>query len=190
MALDYSPYFPPGGKNSYNQIPVVPSTNSASSTSSGVKYKTFTTNFDTITDTYPNPTLASERAYNIGCSGYRKILISSSGNYQYAPCSNYQDYVTIMTGMEKINFPRRYYTFDPRENVFDVKNSINDVVYNGYDYKEQIFAKTLSNIIFLDPKKIPILDRYQKVVFALIESVKQIRNYFNYTVPFNNRRVF
>jgi len=28
------------------------------------------------------------------------------------------------------------------------------------------------------------------VVFALIETVKEIKNYFNYTVPFNNRRVF
>jgi hypothetical protein len=95
-----------------------------------------------------------------------------------------------MGQMGKVNLPRRYYTFDPRENVFDVKNSINDVVYNGFDYREKIFSKTLSSIMFLNPTTVKILERYQKVVFGLIETVKQIRNYFNYTVPFNNRRVF
>ena len=85
---------------------------------------------------------------------------------------------------------RRYYLFDPTENVFDVTASVNDTAPTGFDYKEQIFPRTLSNLIYRDPNKILILDKFQKVVFALIESVKQIKNYFNYTVPFNNRRVF
>ena len=67
---------------------------------------------------------------------------------------------------------------------------INDNAYTGFDYKEQIFPRTLSNLIYANPQKIPILDKFQRVVFALIETVKEIKNYFNYTVPFNNRRVF
>ena len=86
--------------------------------------------------------------------------------------------------------PRRYYLFDQRENVFDVTESINDNSYEGFDYKDQIFFRTLSSVIYASPQKAPILKRFQTVIFALIESVKQIRNYFNYTVPFNNRRVF
>lgn len=190
MALDYSPYFPPRGKNSYNNIPVVPSSTSSSSTASGIKYKNYTTNFDTVDDLYPTPELAQERSYNLGCSGYRKVLISSVGAFKYAPCGTPAQYLSIMTGMPKENMERRYYLFDQTENVFDVTQSINDKVYNGFNYKNQIFSRTLSNILYLDPKKIPILDKYQRVVFALIESVKQIKNYFNYTVPFNNRRVF
>ena len=74
--------------------------------------------------------------------------------------------------------------------VFDVTASINDNAYTGFNYKEQIFPRTLSNLIYANPQKIPILDKFQRVVFALIETVKEIKNYFNYTVPFNNRRVF
>jgi hypothetical protein len=190
MPLDYSPYFPPGGKNAYSNLPVVPSTNSTSSTSSGVKYKTYTTSFDTATDTYSTSSLAEVRSYNIGCSGYRKILVSAAGNYQYAPCQTNQEYIDIMSQMPKGDMMRRYYVFDPTENVFDVTESINDTAYTGFDYKDQIFPRTLSNLIYANPQKIPILDKFQKVVFALIETVKEIKNYFNYTVPFNNRRVF
>lgn len=190
MPLDYSPYFPEKGKNAYSDIPVSPSTSSTSNNSNGIKYKTFTTSFDTLTDLYPSSSLAEERSYNLGCSGYRRVLVPSSGVYKYAPCQTNQQYIDIMTQMPKKNMERRYYLFDPRENVFDVTESINDNSYEGFDYKDQIFSRTLSSIIYADPQKIPILQRYQKVVFALIESVKQIRNYFNYTVPFNNRRVF
>lgn len=190
MALDYSPYFQPKGKNSYNDLVVVPSSNSSSSTASGIKYKNYTTNFDKPRDLYSTPQEAEERAYNLGCSGYRQVLIASDGQYKYSPCGTPQAYLDIMSKMPKKNLERKYYLFDQSENVFDVTNSINDQVYEGFEYRDQIFSRTLSSVIYLDPKKIPILDRYQRVVFALIESVKQIRNYFNYTVPFNNKRVF
>lgn len=190
MSLDYSPYFPPRGKNAYNNIPVVPSSTSSSATASGVKYKNYTTNFDTLDDLYGATASAEERAYNLGCSGYRTVLVSGEGVFKYAPCGTSAEYLNIMSQMPKGDMQRRYYLFDQTENVFDVTQSINDTAYTGFNYKDQIFSRTLSNIIYLDPKKIPILNKYQKVVFALIESVKQIRNYFNYTVPFNNRRVF
>lgn len=190
MALDYSPQFSPEGKNSYNNYKVVPSNNSSGKNEEGYTYKNYTTNFDTINDLYPTSTQASERSYNLGCSGYRKLLISSAGNYQYAPCQTSAEYVSIISGIPKGDMERRYYLFDPTENVFDVTQSINDTAFTGFDYKNQIFPRTLSNLIYRDPNKILILDKYQRVVFALIESVKQIKNYFNYTVPFNNRRVF
>ena len=60
MALDYSPYFEPRGKNAYNNLPVVPSSTSSSNTASGVKYKNYTTNFDTVGDLYNTPALAEE----------------------------------------------------------------------------------------------------------------------------------
>ena len=92
--------------------------------------------------------------------------------------------------MEITNPTRRWYEFDPQENINDVQESINDRIYEGFIYKNQIFERTMSNLLFRDPTKNLILSYFQRVVFALIESVKQIRNYFNYTVPFNNRRVF
>ena len=190
MPLDYSPYFPDRGKNAYTDTPVVASSNSTSNSPNGIKYKTTTTNFGTVSDLYPTSELAQQRSYNIGCSGFRKVTISSQQSYAYAPCQSSQQYINIMTQMSKKNMPRRYYLFDQRENVFDVTDSINDNSYEGFDYKNEIFFRTLSSVIYASPQKVPILQKFQTVVFALIESVKQIRNYFNYTVPFNNRRVF
>jgi hypothetical protein len=95
-----------------------------------------------------------------------------------------------MKVLEPKQFKRKYYDFDPTENVFDIEANINDNVYEGFLYKFQIWERTLSNVIFRDPNKILVLESFQKIVYALIETVKQIKNYFNYTVPFNNRRVF
>jgi hypothetical protein len=92
--------------------------------------------------------------------------------------------------MPKIPVERRYYEFDPTENIYDVRDSINDNLYTGFEYKEQILKRSLSNVIFKDPIKDGILQYYNKVVFGLIETTKQIRNYVNYTVKKNNRRVF
>lgn len=191
MPLDYSPYFPDRGKNAYTDTPVIASTSSTSNSPGGIKYKNNTTNFGTVTDVYPTQELAEQRSYNIGCSGFRKVIVSAQNDSKFfAPCYTSQQYINIMSQMPKGNMPRRYYLFDQRENVFDVTDSINDNSYEGFDYKNEIFFRTLSSVIYASPQKVPILQKFQTVVFALIESVKQIRNYFNYTVPFNNRRVF
>ena len=95
-----------------------------------------------------------------------------------------------MQGMPKINQERIYYAFDPTDNIDDVRNSINDNIYTGFEYKEKIFEKSMSKVILRDPVKASILQYFQKVVFGLIESTKQISNFVNYTVKKNNRRVF
>jgi hypothetical protein len=95
-----------------------------------------------------------------------------------------------MNQMTTVNKARRWYEFDPLETINGIESSINDITYEGFNYKEQLFERTMSNVLFKDPTKNLILNYFQRVVFALIENVKQIRNYFNYTVPYNNRRVF
>jgi hypothetical protein len=176
MAQSYSPYFPQNTVNAY--------------TVNGIKFNSTTTNFETSNDLYLSSDKASVRATNIGCQGYRSVIANSVGQPQYAPCSNYTDYQEIMKQMEVTNPTRRYYEFDPLENVDGVMNSINDRVYEGFIYKDQIFERTMSNLLFRDPTKNLILRYFQRVVYSLIETTKQIKNYFNYTVPFNNRRVF
>jgi len=141
-------------------------------------------------DLYDNKTLAEERSYNIGCSGYRTVLVNASGQYKYAPCSSQQEYLSIMKSMQYISRKRDYYSFDPTDNIFDIRDGVNDVTKEGYNYKLSIFKKTLSNVIFRDPTKESILTELQRVVFALIETTKQVKNFFNYTVPSNNKRVF
>jgi hypothetical protein len=113
------------------------------------------------------------------------------GAQLYGPCSSLDTYVAITKDIKPNAMERRYYQFDPTDNIYDIRNSINDAdIKEGFDYKNQIFERTLSNVMFRDPRKVAILENMQRVVFALIESVKQIRNFFNYTVPFNNKRVF
>jgi len=172
---NYTPYLPPV-ETSY--------------TVRGFKFRTYTTDFETSDDLYKSISDAEERAYNIGCSGYRKVTTDALGTQLYGPCSDLNTYVNITKDIKPKAMERRYYEFDPTENIYDVRASINDDVKEGFDYKNQIFEKTLSNVLFRDPQKIAILNNMQRVVFALIESVKQIRNFFNYTVPFNNKRVF
>jgi hypothetical protein len=141
-------------------------------------------------DLYDDESIAQDRSSCIGCSGSRRVIVSSSGQYKYAPCSDLSTYQTLMKQLTQSEEERRYYMFFPDENLTDIRNSINDQVYNGFDYKDVIFERTMSNILFRDPTKAAILSKFNRVVYGVIESVKQIKNYFNYTVPKNNKRVF
>ena len=176
MKRNYSPYLERTKTNSY--------------TVNEISYRTQTPVFETSDDLYVSIANAEERAYNIGCSGYRRVTVSSKGDTLYGPCSSSTTYTNIIKNIKSGSMERRYYQFDQTDNLFDIRDSVYDQVKNGFDYKEQIFQRTMSNVMFRDPKRSEILFRIQRVVFALIESVKQIRNTFNYTVPFNNKRVF
>lgn len=172
-----------------NYTPFLPEVES-SYTVKGLKFRTSTSNFEAAEDLYKSITRAEERAYNIGCEGYRKVKTDATGKELYGPCSSLDVYVEITKQIKPGSTPRRYYKFDQTDNLYDIKNSLNDDVKEGFDYKERIFEKTMSNVMFRDPKKNEILGYLQRVVFGMIESVKQIRNFVNYTVPFNNKRVF
>jgi hypothetical protein len=172
---DYSPYFV--------DTPLTYTVN-------GIKFRTTTQNFGNPEDLYTNTNEAQIRSQNIGCSGFRKVTVNANGQMLYAPCSTFSEYQSIVKVLEPKQKKRTYYDFDPTENVFDIEASLNDNAYEGFLYKFEIWERTLSNVIFRDPNKILILESFQRIVYALIESVKQIKNYVNYTVPFNNRRVF
>jgi hypothetical protein len=173
----YSPLFP-GNELRVNYTPY------------GAKYRTTNTTFYDPKDQYETSQLAEERAFNIGCSGFRSSIINSNGDLKYFPCSNSSEYIQIMREMTATEEERRYYDFDQRNNIFDVMYSYNDNAFEGFDYKGKILNKTLSNVLFKDPTKASILSYFEKGFFALVETTKQIKNYFNYTVPKNNRRVF
>lgn len=173
----FSPFFP-GDELRVNYTPF------------GAKYKTSNTTFYDPKDQYETSQLAEERSFNIGCSGYRSSIINSNGDLRFFPCTTSTEYSEIMKGMTVTEEERRYYDFDQRNNIFDVMYSTNDTAYEGFDYKDKILKKTLSKVLFKDPVKSNILSYFEKGFFALVETTKQIKNYFNYTVPKNNRRVF
>ena len=163
---------------------------SISYTVNGIKPKTTNTTFYDSKDVYTTAALASSRAYNIGCSGYRAVITNANGEYKFSPCTNAADYKKIMKEMSKVSVERRYYEFDPNQNIYDIRDNINNNLYEGFDYQHQIMKRSLSNVIFRDPVKEGILNYFERVVYGLIETTKQIKNFFNYTVKKNNRRVF
>ena len=174
---NYSPFF--GNENK-----------PANYTVNGIKPKTTTISYYNSKEIYPTADLAMKRAYNIGCDGYRSIIVNSNGEHQFSPCSSVSDYKRIMNDLSTTTVERRYYDFDPGQNLYDIMESINDNTYEGFDYQKQIMERTLSNVIFRDPVKSAILTQFERVVYGLIETTKEIKNFFNYTVKPNNKRVF
>lgn len=64
-----------------------------------------------------------------------------------------------------------------------VANHANDVYLNlGYDYRENIFKKTLSKQLFANDKSKKILTEIQKLIFLLIEEVKVLKTQFVFAV--------
>jgi hypothetical protein len=175
MVNKYSQYLPDNPDISFN--------------STGVKFHSSVTSPFNKDDIYQDQSVAEARSQSIGCSGTRKVLASSTGLYNYAPCTDFSTYRTIMKQLNQTREERKYYQYFQDENLYDIANNINDNVYSGFDYKEVILERTMSKVIFRDPTKNSILQTFNRIVFGLIESVKQIKNYFNYTVPSNNKRV-
>lgn len=59
----------------------------------------------------------------------------------------------------------------------------------GFSYEGKIFRKSMSSYLFADTLRESILDEYEKTVFYLIEKVKSIKTFFNYTVDKDHREI-
>jgi hypothetical protein len=68
-----------------------------------------------------------------------------------------------------------------KKSLFDVtENSRNDIKNKGFSYEGKIFEKTMSPLLFAEEKRASVLAEMEKVVFHLIESVKDIKLFFDY----------
>lgn len=52
----------------------------------------------------------------------------------------------------------------------------------GFDYQGRIFEKSMSPLLFADPTRKSILEQLERMVFFMIEKVKLIKTFNNYTV--------
>ncbi len=60
----------------------------------------------------------------------------------------------------------------------------------GFDYEGRILEKTMSSITLDgDTTRKNILGSIERVIFRLVETTKNIRNFVNYRVPKNNKYV-
>lgn len=53
----------------------------------------------------------------------------------------------------------------------------------GYDYSGNIFRKSMSPYLFADPTRSDILTEFEKIFQFMVEQVKLIKTFYNYTVP-------
>jgi hypothetical protein len=76
------------------------------------------------------------------------------------------------------------------ESLYNVSNHRLDRLKNkGFNYKCKLFEKSMSPLLFADPTRKSILDEYEKLIYFLIEKVKLIKTFYNYTVDKNYKNL-
>jgi hypothetical protein len=70
-----------------------------------------------------------------------------------------------------------------------VENRSNENLQLGYDYQETLMEKSLSNYFFGDTKRINIIKEFNSLMVYLIDSVKNVKKTFVYSVPRNSRNI-
>ena len=61
------------------------------------------------------------------------------------------------------------------------------VKYIGYDFRGKIFQNTMSSMWFMEFKRASILQRYEKPLSWLVDQIKWVRKFFNYTLESDYR---
>jgi hypothetical protein len=71
-----------------------------------------------------------------------------------------------------------------KKSLYDAANNRLTTLKNtGYDYEGKIFEKSLSPFIMSETNRREILQSFEKMIYFLVEKVKAIKTFYNYTVP-------
>lgn len=77
-----------------------------------------------------------------------------------------------------------------KESLYDTANSrLNSIKNTGFDYEGKLFEKSLSPYILADPKRSDILKNYEKLIYFVIQKIKYIKTFYNYTVDKNYKHL-
>lgn len=77
-----------------------------------------------------------------------------------------------------------------KESLYDLANSrVERLNGLGYDYQGKILRKSLSSYLYTNATRAAILDKFEEWMYFLVEKVKTIKTYYNYTVPKNYRKI-
>lgn len=63
------------------------------------------------------------------------------------------------------------------------------VHYTGYDYSKTLIKNSISPYLYNNTKLAGFLDTLNDIMVHLVNSVKYIRNYFNYAVPKDYQKI-
>ena len=77
-----------------------------------------------------------------------------------------------------------------KKSVYEATTSrVEKLNYLGYNYEGKILKRTVSGYLFKDPKRAAILEKFEEVLYFLVEKVKTIKNFYNYTVPKDYKKI-
>lgn len=69
------------------------------------------------------------------------------------------------------------------------KHILDDYKNLGYNYKGNLFRRTVSSLFYIDDRKVRILDELEKMIYFLIEQVKFIKKERNYAIEKNSHNI-
>ena len=64
-----------------------------------------------------------------------------------------------------------------------------NVHYQGYDYSKTLLKKSLSPYFYGNPKVAGFLEYLNAFMVSIVDNVKYIRNYLNYAVPKDYKKI-
>ena len=75
-----------------------------------------------------------------------------------------------------------------KESLYDIKNNRkNEILHTGYNYRDNLFMRSMSHLLFQEDKRYEILKKMEKIMVELIDQVKTIKTFYNYAVNKNYR---
>lgn len=63
------------------------------------------------------------------------------------------------------------------------------IQYTGYDYSKTLIKKSVSPYLYNNEKLAGFLDTLNDIMVHLVDSVKYIRNYFNFAIPKDYKKI-
>lgn len=81
-------------------------------------------------------------------------------------------------------------TYLIRKSLYDICKERNDQgLQLGYDYKSNLFKKSISSFFYGEKKRENILNEMQTLYVFLIDSVKSIKKTFHIAIDKNSRKI-
>ncbi|OQB39639.1 MAG: hypothetical protein BWY04_01551 [candidate division CPR1 bacterium ADurb.Bin160] len=63
---------------------------------------------------------------------------------------------------------------------YNVYNRNTNLKHVGFNYEGKILKKSLSGMFWIESKRASILERFEKIVYQMVENVKYIKKFYNY----------
>ena len=71
-----------------------------------------------------------------------------------------------------------------KQSLYKITNTRKTKLKNaGYDYRGKILRRSLSSYLYEEEKRAEILNHVDSIFTFLVEKVKTIKTFYNYTVP-------